>query len=799
MSSGVSPLPDEDQRSTETVLRYDHPAAMWLEALPLGNGQTAAMCFGGVGQDRIALNDENLWSGSPAGTAANSSPSGEVGPEVVERVRAALAAGDVRTAESLVRSLQAGYSQAFLPLGDLLLEVRVDGRLPSQDDVTGYSRALDLDAATAVSAYRVGDTLVEQEAFVSAPAGVLVLRLRASGTSKLTVTAGLTSQLEHRSEFVGADGLKLLLRCPADVQPPHVVGPEPVRYSDGPDTGMAAAAALRVRSDGAVRTTDGALVIADASEVTLLLSTETGYAGWDTAPTRTAEECWTSADVRVLAALGRADTDLRREHREDHRGLFRRCLLDLPSALAVRDLATDERLRRASANDDPGLSALLFNYGRYLLIASSRAGGLPATLQGIWNEELRPPWSSNYTVNINTEMNYWPAETTALPECHEPLLRYVETLAQAGRRTARERYGCRGWVAHHNADAWGWTVPVDGDPKWANWPMAGVWLCRHLWDHYTFTGDAAFLRRAWPLLRGAAEFCLDWLVELPDGTLGTVPSTSPENDFLAADGAPASVTVSSTMDLALISDLFAFCARAAVELGLDDPLVEQLAGAGRRIPAPRIGTRGQLHEWAEELAEVDPHHRHVSHLVGLYPGEAITPDGTPALAAAAARSLDLRGDRATGWSLAWKICLRARLRDGAAAHRLLRELLTLVGSVGTDYSGDDAGVYPNLLCAHPPFQIDGNFGSTAGIAEMLLQSHTGEVEILPALPSAWTAGRVTGLRARGGLAVDISWSEQEGVLVDLTADQDRPVVVRHGSERIPLDLVGGKPHRLVWP
>ena len=780
-------------RSGRQRLWYDRPAATWLEALPLGNGRIGAMCFGGTATDRIALNDETLWSGGPETARRLSTPLGATGPDAVRAVREALWAGDIRRAHELAGGFHSGYSQAYLPLGDLLLETRVGGIAPADEAITAYRRTLDLDTAVATTEYEIDGVRVEQEVFVSAPDGALVLRLSASAPA-LSLTCRLSSQLRSSGHAIER-GLGLLLQAPAEVAPPHRDVPEPIRYSDGPDRGMTAAIALRTTTDGEVRATDSELVVDDATEIVLVLSTATGYDGPSTAPTRTAIECLIEADRAVSNALGRKYADLLDDHLKDHRRFFRRSSLELVGLPGVSEQPTDVRIAGSVGTDDPALAALAYNYGRYLMIASSRPGGLPTNLQGIWNDILRPPWSSNFTVNINTEMNYWPAETTDLPECHEPLLRFIDQLAEAGRSTARERYGCGGWTAHHNTDAWCWTNPVEGDPRWSNWPLAGAWLARHLWDHYEFTGDLAFLGESWRTLRGAAEFCLDWLVELPDGSLGTAPSTSPENDYIAPDGRPASVTVSSTMDLALISDLFDKVEQAAALLDVVDPLVAEISTARKRLPEPRIGARGQLQEWAADLPEEDPHHRHMSHLVGVHPGDAITPEATPALAAAARRSLDLRGDEATGWSLAWKICLRARLHDAAGAHRLIRAFLRPADDRATGRPGSGAGVYPNLFCAHPPFQIDGNFGATAGIAEMLLQSHTGDIVLLPALPDAWNSGRVTGLRARGGVVVDIAWSAN-GTEAVLTADVDQERTVRYGDGQARVRLVAGIAHRL---
>ncbi|GAA1120777.1 glycoside hydrolase family 95 protein [Kribbella jejuensis] len=780
-------------RSGRQRLWYDRPAATWLEALPLGNGRIGAMCFGGTATDRIALNDETLWSGGPETARQLSVPLGATGPDAVQAVREALWAGDIRRAHDFARGFHSGYSQAYLPLGDLLIETRVGGSAPVDDTVTAYRRALDLDEAVATTQYDVDGEHVQQEVFVSAPDDVLVVRLSASAPA-LALTCRLSSLLQSRGHAVEG-GLGLLLQAPADVAPPHRDVPEPIRYSDGADRGMAAAIALRSLTDGEVRATDSQLEVEDATEIVLVLCTATGYDGPSTPPNRTAVECLIRADRAVSNALGRGFADLLEDHLKDHRRLFRRSSLELVGIPEVSEQPTDVRVAGSVDLDDPALAALAYNYGRYLMVASSRPGGLPTNLQGIWNDILRPPWSSNFTVNINTEMNYWPAETTNLPECHEPLLRFIDHLAEAGRTTAHERYGCGGWTAHHNTDAWCWANPVEGDPRWSNWPLAGAWLARHLWDHYEFTGDLSFLGESWRTLRGAAEFCLDWLVELPDGSLGTAPSTSPENDYIAPDGQPASVTVSSTMDLALISDLFHRVEQAAALLDVVDPLVAEISTARKRLPEPPIGARGQLQEWAADLPEEDPHHRHMSHLVGVHPGDAITPDTTPALAAAALRSLDLRGDEATGWSLAWKICLRARLQDAAGAHRLIRAFLRPADDRATGRPGSGAGVYPNLFCAHPPFQIDGNFGATAGIAEMLLQSHTGDIVLLPALPDAWSSGRVSGLRARGGVVVDIAWTPN-GIEAVLTADRDQERTVRYGDGQVRVRLIAGLAHRL---
>ncbi|MER6091614.1 glycoside hydrolase family 95 protein [Streptomyces bluensis] len=808
------------------LLRYARPAQRWTDALPVGNGRIGAMCPGGVTHDRIQINDDTCWSGSPATAAGTPLIDEAQGPKAVAEARAALDAGDIRHAEKVLGRLQHGHSQAYQPLVDLELVQTVS-------DPQQYTRALDLRTAVVSHSYITGTHRIIQETWASAPAQALIVRRRAEHASDPALAGRLpstvlalssphpTARFEAEASTdpsgIGRGLLQAIVRMPSQVVPPHEQLPDPVRYDSTPGAAVTALAGCRLSTDGSVQVQDGRLLVTGASRIDLIVSTRTDYAGPLTGPHGNVDALRDELhrhlnEVTRTAATADGLNTLRTEHEADHGRLFGRVSLTLGTAQGEDTADTADRITRfAQGAPEPSLAALAFQYGRYLLLASSRPGSLPANLQGIWNPSIRPPWSSNYTTNINVEMNYWPAEVTNLSECHLPLLHWLAAVRPRGEDAARRLYGASGWTLHHNSDAWGFALPAgegDADPCWSFWPLGAAWLSRHLWDHYDYTRDLAFLERTgWPLLRDAASFCLDWLIERPDGTLGTAPATSPENHYLAPDGQAAAVSVSTTCDLVLIRDVLERGLDMLATLssrGVKDNLWRERAQqALARLPKENIAPDGRLAEWSTDVADAEPAHRHTSHLIGVYPSSSITPEATPGLAAAALHTLDARGPKSTGWSLAWRLALRARLHDAAGAATLIRSFLTPMADDASDEPSmtAPAGVYRNLFCAHPPFQIDGNFGFTAGVAEMLMQSHatdaqTTVVHLLPAIPEEWSAGHFSGLRARGGVTVDATWREHSLDHIVLTADADRDVVVRWRGKEERHHVRAHRPKRL---
>ena len=772
--------PRRAQERADHLLWYRRPATRWEEALPLGNGRLGAMVFGRVGQERLQLNEDTLWAGTPY------TPDNPEALAALPEVRRLLDEGrykeatDLASARMMARPL---WQMAYGSLGDLLLDF--DGA----EAPRAYHRELDLDTAIATLRHESASVSMRREAFVSAPDQVVVLNLQAArGRIAFELACRGPRKATYASPDYQGSATVLVADQPVDwlqreeagfEQPGHVKVVDDQgallvtgRNEAGPDTAPGLTYAMRVKvvTDGRVEVTpEGRLRVSGARNVTLLVAAATSYVNFrDTSGDPVAQ-----VRRHTEAAAARPYAALRRDHVRDHQSLYRRLTLDLGRTPAA-GLPTDERIAAAEKSDDPALAALYLQYGRYLLIASSRPGTQPANLQGIWNEGVNPPWGSKYTININTEMNYWPADAAALGDCVEPLLRMVEELAVTGAQTARTMYGARGWVAHHNTDLWRAAAPIDG-PLWGLWPCGGAWLCNTLWDHWDHQRDAALLKRLYPLLGGASQFFLDTLVKDKAGRgLVTSPSISPENWHPHG----SSLCAGPAMDRQILRDLFDRTVHAGRLLGADADFLDRVAAARSALAPDRIGRQGQLQEWLEDwdAGAPDQQHRHVSHLYAVYPSSQINPRDTPELLNAAKTSLRQRGDLATGWGTAWRLCLWARMGEGDHAHQVLK---TLLGPQRT---------YPNMLDAHPPFQIDGNFGGTAGMLEMLVQSWGGEVHLLPALPQAWPRGAVRGMRVRGGLDLDIEWRDSRPVRLSLRGPASMKVLLRHEGRRMTVVL-----------
>lgn len=774
------------QAQSPNTLWYKQPAQYFEESLVLGNGKVGASVFGGVPTDQIYLNDATLWSGGPVDARMN--------PEAYKNlpaIREALKNEDYKLADQLQRKLQGKFSESYAPLGTLFLDFDQKGAPQN------YRRELNISEAISRVSYELDGIKYIREYFISYPDQIMVIKLTSGKKGALNFGVRFESQLKSTISVEG-NVLNVKGSAPAHAEPNYRGNrPDAIVYDDNKGTRFSTLVKIR-NTDGQLSAKGSVVQLSGGTEALVFVSIATSFNGFDKNPATEGKNAGLLADQQLKNVFSKSFEQLRKSHLNDFQKYFSRLSLNLGKTDAP-DLPTDERLRRyAEGKEDKNLEVLYFQFGRYLLISSSRTPGVPANLQGIWNPHMRPPWSSNYTTNINTEENYWLAENTNLSEFHEPLLGFIRNAAVTGAVTAKTFYGVNGWTVCHNSDIWAMSNPVgdfgSGDPNWANWNMAGAWLSTHLWEHYQFTRDIKFLKdEAYGLMRGAAQFCLEWLVEDKKGYLVTSPSTSPENIFITPEGYRGATLYGGTADLAMIRECFLQTIKASEILNTDAGFRATLELALKKLYPYQVGQKGNLQEWYYDWEDAEPQHRHQSHLFGLFPGNHISPLTTPELAAACRKTLEIKGDETTGWSKGWRINLWARLLDGNHAYKMYRELLKYVepDGVKTNYARG-GGTYPNLFDAHPPFQIDGNFGGSAAIAEMLVQSTENEIRLLPAIPDAWESGSVKGICARGGFEVAMEWENKLVKMVSIQAKASGKTTLYFNSGKKEVNLQKGQ-------
>ncbi len=774
-------------------LWYDEPANHFEEAIVLGNGKMGATVFGGVQLEKIYLNDATLWSGEPFNP--NNNPEAY---KYVDKVREALREENYALADSLNRYLQGAYSQSFAPLGTMYID------FDNQEAFSDYKRELDIRNAVSKVSYDVNGVKYQREYFVSHPDKIMAIKLTSSKKRSLNCTIRFESLLKFKAT-VSDEVLTVNGYAPYHAEPSYR-GDMPNAVLFDQERGTRFTSLFKIsHKDGKVSSTDSTLVLSNCSEAIIYISIATSFNGFDKDPAKEGVDNQSIAFTQLQNGIEKPYSSLKQSHLTDYKSFFNRVSLNLEGP-DHNELPTDDRLLQYDkGNEDKGLEMLYFQYGRYLLISSSRTKDVPANLQGIWNPYIQPPWSSNYTVNINVEENYWLAEIANLSELHQPLLGFIRNVSKTGKVIAKTYYGVNGWTVCQNSDIWALSNPVGdfggGDPNWANWNMGGVWLATHLWEHYTFSQDSTYLNDfAYELLKGAVTFSLEWMIKNKDGYWITSPCTSPENKYITSTGYHGSTFYGGSADLAMIRELLTSFLKASKVLNINGDLQQRANDVLANILPYKVGAKGNLQEWYFDWEDEDPQHRHQSHLFGLFPGHHISPMETPELANACKTTLEIKGDETTGWSKGWRINLWARLGDGNRAYKMYRELLQYVKPDALHVTQEDhhGGTYPNLLDAHPPFQIDGNFGGAAAVIEMLMQSGEDKIILLPALPDSWVTGSINGICARGGLEILLEWKEMKLTRTIVKAKVSGKTTLVYGSLQKDIMLEAGQQVEVAW-